>query len=200
MLLPEAVELYAQDFDGACRLLAQRLEPYRPDLLVGIATGGAYVAQLVQPCLSTAPTLLTVRVQRPGTAAKEALRLRSAISHLPRSVTDLLRWAEVEYREATVRRELPAADLYERAARLAEEAGLHTAERYERCVIVDDTIDSGRTLRLAEAAVRLAQPQATITTAVLASTWRRPPVRPDVCLFDRTLLRLPWSLDARSGQ
>lgn len=191
------MDLYERDFDRACRSLADRVAPFAPDLVVGIATGGAHVATAMQPHLPSDPTVLTVRVQRPGTAAKQALRVGSAVSLLPRRVADVARWLEVEYREASLRRQV-AADLQERAVQLAEDAGLHTAERFERCVVVDDTIDSGRTLRLAVAAVAVAHPQATVRTAVLASTWRRPPVVPDLCLYDRTLLRLPWSLDARS--
>ena len=194
-LLPRALDLYDQDFADACRRLAELVAPQRPDLLVGIATGGAWVAEAMQPHLPDA-ALLTITLQRPGTTVKDALRLGSGLSRLPRPVSNVLRWLEVEYREVSLRRQVPA-DLEERAAQVAADGGLHTGQRFRRCGVVDDTLDSGRTLRLAAAAVALAQPAASITTAVLASTWRRPPVQPDVCLFDRTLLRLPWSLDAQ---
>ncbi len=42
----------------------------------------------------------------------------------------------------------------------------------------------------------MVNPLAEVRTAVLTSTWRRPPVVPDYLLFQRTLLRLPWSFDA----
>lgn len=196
-VLPRALDLYEQDFDDACRRLADSVAPRRPDLLVGIATGGAWVAEAMQPHLPGVQ-LVTVRVQRPGTAAKQALRLGPALSQLPRRVSNVLRWLEVEYRETALRSEVPT-DLEERAAEVARASDLPAAAPFERVVIVDDTVDSGRTLRLAAAAVAHVQPSASITTAVLASTWRRPPVQPDVCLFDRTLLRLPWSLDARTA-
>jgi hypoxanthine phosphoribosyltransferase len=193
---PQAVDLSARGFDEACRRLAEDIARFEPDLLVGIATGGAFVAEAMLAHLPSRPTLVTVKVQRPATSAKKALRLDAVVSRLPLSVTDLLRWLEVEYREATLRSDVLTDP--QRAAALAQECGLHGIAPSSRCVIVDDTIDSGRTVRLAEAAVALAHPRATITTAVLASTWRNPPVVPDVCLFDRTLLRLPWSLDAPS--
>jgi hypoxanthine phosphoribosyltransferase len=190
------MDLSARGFDEVCRRLAEDVACFEPDLVVGIATGGAYVAEAMLAHLPGRPTLVTVKIQRPATSAKEALRLSALVSSLPRSLADLLRWLEVEYREATLRTDvLPDP---ERTAELAEEIGLHTGAQTARCLIVDDTIDSGRTMRMAEAAVALAHPGIELKTAVLASTWRKPPVVPDFYLFDRPLLCLPWSMDAPS--
>ena len=75
--------------------------------------------------------------------------------------------------------------------------GLAALENARRVLIVDDTVDSGKTLLAASEAVRRAIGEdVQIRTAVITSTWRNPPVRADYCLYDRTLVRFPWSFDA----
>jgi hypoxanthine phosphoribosyltransferase len=102
---------------------------------------------------------------------------------------------EVEARERMLIRR--PVDVTPAAEEMVASSGLRAAAvGAQRILVVDDTVDSGRTLSTVTAAVRLVQPGAEVKTAVLASTWRRPPVRPDFCLLERTLLRMPWSFDA----
>jgi len=190
-------ELYEQDFDEACRRLAEVCAPFAPDVVIGIATGGTHVCDAMVGYLPSAPTVAILTIQRPATSAKHALGLSRALTSLPRPLADVLRWLEVEYREATLRKIAPA-DLEQRALAVADRSEIGGSAAPLHVLIVDDSVDSGRTLQLAMLAVAHAYPGAVIRTAVLASTWRRPPVIPDFCLHERTLLRLPWSLDART--
>jgi hypoxanthine phosphoribosyltransferase len=168
-----------------------------PDLVVGIAQGGSYVADRVCEAMPAARRF-DVSVRRPGTEMKEALHLRPLLSRLPGVVKDLLRVAEVRYREAAWharrRRAVGTARSAELAAVLrSHEAVLHGARDV---VIVDDTIDSGRTMSTVRDEIRRVSPGSRVWTAAITSTWRRPPVVPDVVLKDRVLVRFPWSHDA----
>ncbi|RBY84637.1 hypothetical protein DQ241_17690 [Blastococcus sp. TF02A-30] len=174
--------------------MAEAVAQFEPDLVVGIETGGARVAEAMVDGLGS-PQLVGVRVQRPATKLKSRMSLGRLFSRLPRGVVDLLRWAEVEMREATLRSQGSSVESGARAL-LATSALQDAATGARRVLIVDDTIDSGRTLSVVKRAVELAEPAAEIRTAVLASTWRRPPVQPDYCLYGRCLLRMPWSFDA----
>ena len=191
---PQRRDVYGKDFADLCADLAKATREFAPDLVVGIQTGGEHVAELMLPGLGN-PEHVAVRLQRPATATKSNLRLGAVVGQLPRPVVDALRWLEVEARELSVgRRESPVDGAAAKLARTSALADLRPG--VQRVLVVDDTVDSGRTLSTVVRAVQIAQPAAEVRTAVLASTWRRPPVRPDYCLHERTLLRMPWSFDA----
>lgn len=188
------MDVLSHDFVEICLELAATVHDYAPDLVIGIERGGARVAEEMLEALGQ-PEYVAVRVQRPGTQAKSSLRLGGVISRLPRIVTEHLRWLEVEVREQALRTDRsPAGAEWAGSDELL--SALTFSRSFQRIVVVDDTIDSGRTVTVVREALRRTCPGAEVRIAVLASTWRNPPVRPDYCLHDRTLLRLPWSLDA----
>ena len=164
------------------------------DGIVGIATGGEVVAREMQPLLPPGTAMAHVRLQRAGTGVKSDMRLDVLLRRAPRPLVDLLRWLEVEYRETAFRLGAvsPSATSHDPSAL----DDLRPVREARRILVVDDAVDSGRTLRRAVSLVRAVAPDAEIRTAVLTSCWRRPPVVPDYCLFTRTLLRMPWSFDA----
>ncbi|WP_298459329.1 phosphoribosyltransferase [uncultured Cellulomonas sp.] len=181
-----------------CAQLAERIRPYDPDLVVGIATGGADVAVAIAESLG-GPRVAIVKSQRPGTLVKQSRPVAGMLAALPERLANHARWLEVEYRELAyylhVRRH--GSDQSEPQSRIVDpEALAETVAEASRVLVVDDTLDSGQTLRGVVDAVREANPAADVHTAVLATTWRRPPVHPDYVLKPRLLLRLPSSFDA----
>jgi hypoxanthine phosphoribosyltransferase len=190
---PATLDLDATRFDDACRALAEEVRQFEPDLVVGIATGGSVVARSVAPHLSGLPPVVDIELKRPSTRLKERVGAARLLGRLPRRAKNVLRWLEVEVREHALGRK---RDARERAEAHAPDAGFVAAlQGAARTLVIDDTVDTGRTLVTAVELARAAEPAAEVRTAVLASTFRNPPVRADYCLFDRTLLRLPWSLD-----
>jgi len=190
---PQMIDCDPARFDEVCRLLAEAVNRrYQPDLVVGIATGGAHVAERMRPFFAHEPSMTNIRIRRAGTAVKGKLKASSTLPLLPRPVANGLRWLEVEAREAAYRAK--NADVTMSARETEDLDRLAPAAR--RVLIVDDMVDSGRTLEAAAAAVRARNSSCTVTTAVIASSWRKPPVQPDICLYDRTLVRFPWSMDA----
>lgn len=196
LLAPPTHDVDRERFEELCQELAERTRGYEPDVVVGIATGGEVVASVMQPLLEGS-TMVSIRLQRPATEVKQVLRVDRLLKRAPRWVVDDLRWLEVEYRELAfgLTRRTAAPSVRSPRDQLAVDL-LEPTRTAQRVLIVDDTVDSGRTLSLAVGLVRSVSPGAQVRTAVLSSTWRRPPVRADYCLFERTLLRLPWSFDA----
>jgi hypoxanthine phosphoribosyltransferase len=191
---PPTLTLSDGEFQQACKALAGAVSEYQPDLVVGIVTGGAYVADAMVPHLAGPPDTTLVDLRRPSTGVKERLKVGAVLRSLPPTVTDALRRFEVETRERFVRVKPPpsASD-----ARQSVDTGFLAAVRSaNRVLVVDDTVDSGRTLTAAVGLVRSTQAPVAVRTAVLTSTWKEPPVKPDYSLYDRTLLRFPWSFDA----
>lgn len=182
------------EFEAVCTELATLTLGYSPDALVGIATGGAFVADAMRPVLRDGIPHVDIRVSRPSTSLKERLGVDRVLRRLPESATNHMRRIEVQLRERrSVHREerVPATA----AQSKADHPQLEGIEGAQRVLIVDDTVDSGETLLKACDAVRNTVPDASIRTAVITSTWRDPPVRPDYCLYHRTLIRFSWSMD-----
>jgi hypoxanthine phosphoribosyltransferase len=188
-----SMTLDAASFAAECARLAALVAPWKPEVVVGIATGGEIVARKVVESLPDDPVFLPVTIQRPSTAVKGRLRVGPVLRKLPAPVKKALRELEVAARErllATTTK--PVAKLGADGTKL--EALVD--DEVSRILVIDDTIDSGRTMRCAVQLVRAVNPTAAIRTAVVASTWKKPPVRPDWCLHDRTLISFPWSFDA----
>ncbi|GAA2721746.1 phosphoribosyltransferase [Cellulomonas aerilata] len=195
---PAVKRVTHSELRAMCVQLADRIRPFDPDLVVGIATGGADVAEAIAQALG-GRTVAIVKSQRPGTLIKQSRPVSRLLASLPERVANLARWFEVEYREVAyyvhVRRH--GSDQAEVQGRIVDRESLARAVAgAARVLVVDDTLDSGQTLRGVVDAVKDANPQAQVRTAVIATTWRRPPVHPDYVLRPRLLLRLPGSFDA----
>lgn len=196
------------DLRDLCQDLADRVRDFDPDVVVGIATGGADIAEHLVEALDGRPRLVITRSQRPGTRLKQRPLFSRLLKALPERLADPARWLEVEYREARYyldrrRRRSARADVTggqgrpERTSRIENPELLAAAVAgAARVVVVDDTLDSGDTLVGVTRAVEVANPGAQVVTAVIATTWRRPPVQADHVLHPRMLLRLPSSFDA----
>jgi hypoxanthine phosphoribosyltransferase len=185
-------------FGDVCVDLADIVrDDYKADLVVGIADGGAYVAESMAPHLPGPPAVAIVKSQRPATAMKQRMKVRAVLRRLPPKLAGRLRMLEVSVREHLLRPRPNGSG--DHTLWLTVDEDVTSAIRSaDRVLVVDDTVDSGRTLTAVTGLVQSLQPDLEIRVAVLASTFRHPRIRPDYCLFERTLLRFPWSLDAAS--
>jgi hypoxanthine phosphoribosyltransferase len=184
-------------FDAACAELLQRASMRgAPDVLIGIPTGGLWVAEAMARSVDGAIPVLPLTCRRPSTAAKRrARRLLAPLAHLPRGLRDWLRI--MEHRLLTAKPQPPAQPYVFDESECAR-LGAWLARSGERPVllVVDDAVDSGATLlRVIAELRRLAPAGAVIRSAVVAVTTATPLIEPDYVLR-RQLCRFPWSLDA----
>jgi hypoxanthine phosphoribosyltransferase len=193
------ISLDSQDFDAVCAdLMAMVHRDRAPDLVVGIPTGGAYVAEAMTKAVETDMTVLDLTCRRPSSKLKKGSPLKKMLTRLPRPVVDQLRVIE----HAVLTRK-PARPLVEGYQFLTDEleriaAWFAAAERPPSVLVVDDAIDSGATLLQVTDVLRTMAPHGTtIRSAVVTVTTDRPLIRPDYTMFHRQLCRFPWSLDAR---
>lgn len=179
------VTLDDTQFAAHCARLAQLAEADGPyDAVVGIVTGGEYVARAMAPHTGTA-NVITVRRQRPSTRRKGGM-FRCVVKCLPRRILDLLRI--VESRILATRRDTPPPETPVIIPQQLSWA--------KRILVVDDAIDSGHTMAAVVNAIAARCPQAVIHTAVITVTTSGPSFRPDHTLYDNgTLIRFPWSAD-----
>lgn len=180
----KVVTLDNEAFADACHRLQQAVEAsgYRPDMVLSIVTGGLYVGNGM---FAGTPHLSTI-LRRPTTSLKTRLA-RSIVAALPRAVQNRLRIAEAEIlKRHVVPKALPEVHL-------PFDSGCGA----RRVLVVDDAVDSGRTLAAVLAAVRQVLPQAQVRSAVITVTTDNHIAEPDYALWrDHTLVRFPWSMDA----
>lgn len=177
-------------FDSECRRLRALAEAsgVRPDCVVAIASGGVHVARAMGY-----DSFLTVSFRRPSTNMKRRY-LDSLIRRIPRCFADMLRMLESRIASARVSRTAGPEILPEIPADLSAEL----AGNPRNILIVDDAVDSGKTLLAVCHALRNAAPHAAVITAVITVTQNNPAILPDFSLYsDRTLIRFPWSADYR---
>lgn len=194
----KVVTLTGKPFADACRLLEDYVvaSGYRPDCIIGIESGGLYVAEKI---FEGVPHL-SIRLGRPSSGVKKSVAgqlVSTLLRIMPRSVCDRLRIAEAKKLVARSRDKMKDPQSQRAAIReAAAKVSFTNATRYQRILIVDDAVDSGLTLAGVLTAVSKALPNAEVRTAVITITTEDPVLRPDFTLYDnQTLIRFPWSID-----
>lgn len=180
--------LDAPALDAACRRLeTQVTATYTPDLILGIRHGGAEVSGRMFPAVQHAE----VSMHRPTTAGKRRLLSGRMLRSLPYAWLDRLRIWEARWLSRRAPRPYPAG------VTPAEVPPLPAACR--RILVVDDAVDSGRTLEVVLRWIATCCPEAEVRSAVLTVTTQHPLSMPDYYLYyPDTLIRFPWSLDNKT--
>jgi hypothetical protein len=170
-----------------------------PEAVVGIANGGVRVIEAMPK--REGLIVWSCRLQRSSTEhMKQASIWRKVLRYLPYPLTNLLRVSEDWLRG------LRDVTVPPPTASLAEELGRITAEierrGIQRVAVIDDAADSGVTLACVMGCLRDGLPESVeLRSAVITATRgpERAAMSPDFSLFDRTLLRFPWSLDYKGS-
>lgn len=169
----------------------------RPDVVVGVATGGEACARY----LDGSVPVFSITLRRRATATKKRARLPQLLRFLPYGVTNILRQVEDMVGELRSRPAIGQA-VPDVSAELE-----HDIDRIRSRVrdlgarsllVIDDAVDSGVTLSCVVSALRAALPEVSVSSAVLTHTRRQTAFRADFALFDCVLCRFPWSFDYRA--
>lgn len=195
--MKKVITLTPEEFEASCRELEKKVRDsgFDFEILIGIATGGTYVADHMH-----APLRLDIIKQRPATSARHRL-LPGLLKRLPRKICDFMRIAESRF-YALVSLIKPA---HATPTKLPDSLmdTLRTAGTCTSVLIVDDAVDSGTTMLSVVQAVSKAAPDAEVRTAALTLTrpagrfTPAPLITPDYLLFPAgAIIRFPWAPDA----
>lgn len=175
-------------FSSFCRELELKCGTFKPDLVIGIATGGVYVAEQMFMDVQHE----SIRLRRPTSESKDAHeRLFNIVRRFPRIVLDVLRIAEAYLLRLKKNNVVIDIDI---------PSELKTAVmKANRILVVDDAVDSGVTLKsVFDVINKLKQSNAIVKSAVFTITTNAPLIYPEFFLFsNRTLIRFPWSKDMK---
>ncbi|HBL6731991.1 TPA: phosphoribosyltransferase [Serratia liquefaciens] len=188
----KVITVLNSDFDNLCFQLADKINAgYSPDLIVGIATGGEFVAKNIAERLNL-PTVIIKR-QRASTKHKKKFKIAKVLPLLPVFINNSLRIAEIKYNEWRFNRNGRAVSSGEV---IFKEGDLRLLKECQNIVLVDDSVDSGGTF---VDCIKYIKNQvgegAAVRTAALNVTFSNPVVKPDFCMYEDILLRCPWAND-----
>lgn len=167
--------------DECARLEARvRADGFVPDVVLGICSGGKYVADEM---FSGVPHVYTV-LQRPLTSGKQ--HVGWLLGLLPMWMLDHLRIAEARMLENQSRKR----DFN------PSEVDIPPLPECGKILVVDDAVDSGTTLRSVIEKIFSKYPNILLRSAVITNTSPYSIIKPDYTLYDNnTLIRFPWSKD-----
>ena len=189
--------------EGCGRLWDIAEQSFRPDLVVGIRSGGWWVAEEMK--LARAPSgvvFVPLTCRRPTSDVKgKSPAFKLLLKTLPYAVLDLLRL--LEYYALTLPRcravkkngagDLRVPDTTEVDAVRIAASRLRPGARV---LVVDDSLDSGATLASVIKTLRAVLPtDAAVRTAAFTVLGPAPIVDADFFLYRRINCRFPWSYD-----
>lgn len=178
--MKKILTLPPEAFAEACKHL-QEACAVRPDLVVGIESGGRYVAELM---FADVPHCY-VAMRRHTTEHRSALA-EKVLQRLPLWVCNALRRIE------------DARVCQKKVSPVAFEGKIPKEVLGASCILlVDDAVDSGTTLHAVADALQRANPEARLYTAAICQTTKAPLRRPDTSLYTNCLIRFPWSADMK---
>jgi hypoxanthine phosphoribosyltransferase len=197
---PGVVTFDQAAFDEACaELMRLVLHDGYPDALIGIRTGGLYVAESMARAAGNAVSVLSLTCRRNSTHYKSKMSgLKKLLTGLPRPLLDRMRLVE----HALLTRRGP--EKFQSEGYRFDPGELDLIDEWlsqsgpaPSLVIVDDAVDTGTTLSLVLDIVgRHAPPAATIRSAAITVTTPNPWALPRYTLYSQQLCRFPWSFDA----
>ena len=193
----KVITLLGEDFDNACRQLANAiLAEMHPDMIIGVKTGGAVVArQVLETVRQQLPDIryAEVSASRPATANKKRDWITRLLQRLPRWLLDGLRIIEhrvLSWMDRPEQQQSRRVDIEETQQRLLCELATGVV------VIIDDAIDSGATVAEVHRQLQLLKPDLQYRVACIVQTRSSVRLEPDLVLYRNQLVRFPFSVDA----
>ena len=181
------IELSIENLHNECVAWAEMIKKdFQPDLIVYIAKGGFLIGQAFHKVFGC--PLIGVDATRKGNKIKELLT--PILSHLPKR---LLNWARRTEMKSGVHSQHP-----ERSVVFHKPIEDGDKKSADKILIVDDSIDTGYSVKAVKEKVREQFPESEIKLASL-NVWRQSEtvIRCDYFKYQDTILRTPMSKDSK---
>lgn len=173
---------------------------WKPDLIIGIKTGGAYVSRYIKKMnFFSDCNYNEIVLQRKGTEVKNKFNIKGIFKFLPYSLLNIMRIVEARHLENNFNKDKIMHEKHYYRIICFPEDLKKQIKRSTKLLIVDDAVDSGKTmLNLKENIIKL-NPNLEIRTAALTVTFEDPLITPEYNLNNRLLIRFPWSKDYKGN-
>lgn|GEM_PF-306733 len=197
-VIMKVINLLGSDFTNACqKLKAKVTDVYEPDLVIGVATGGAVVLEHMG--FESDKKTVIIKRQRPFTKVKRNIKLEVWLPYFPRWVNDIIRELELRFNEYCFNKNNRKLN-DKKSELIILQGSVEDFVGAKRILMVDDSVDSGATLTECIDFVRShLSPDAEIRTASINVTFKNPVIPPTYTLYPRTIIRYPWASDVRGN-
>jgi len=187
----EVITLNREIFSEKCSELIGRID-FRSDLIVGILGGGGYIIDEIMSEVGLDSTQFELDKLQRGNKFKSNYIIKSILKFLPYRITNKLRIFE----SRKARSSIVDLNLTEVSAESIDfKLNLDSRETVKNILILDDAIDTGRTMFIIKNSLSKLFPESQVNTAVISWTQENSIIKPDYYLYKNILVRFPWSLD-----
>ena len=187
----EVITLNKRTFSKKCSELISKLD-FEADMVIGILNGGGYVIEKFKNNKKYNSTYFkTVDIQR-NENLKHNFVVKLLLKILPYQILNRLRI----YESLKAKKSIDSLSV-DNLKDIKLDINLNSTpnESIKNIVIVDDAIDTGRTMFIVKNNLSMHFPKINIITAVISWTIETSLVKPDYYLYKNTLIRFPWSKD-----
>lgn len=185
------ITLDYETFFSKCTDLISKID-YQPDLIVGILNGGGYVIdEFKNENKFHGVQFELVKLQR-SSNIKNNYIVRFFLKLLPYFIANKFRVYESEIAKETIKT-LELDKLLNLGIDFKRKS--YFKKNIKNILIVDDAIDTGKTMFIVKNNLCKLFPNAQIKSAVLSWTIECSIFKPDYYLFKNVLVRFPWSMD-----
>lgn len=165
------------------------------DLLIIVLRAGQHLYDNFQTELR-AQENLSIKISRPSTKFKKKFN-SNIFLYVPKLINNLLRVIESYSREIIFS--------ISSAKTTGVELNLSSVEikKISICnniLIIDDAIDSGSTISSVISHIIKINSKADIRVGCITQTFKKPLIHADYCLYKRTIVKFPWSLDSKVSE
>ena len=186
----KVITLNHENLKQKCNELVSKIEG-TPDLIIGVFNGGGYVLSEIRDNESFSfVELNSVKLQRRG-KFRNSIIAKFILKRLPYRILDNIRGFESEKAKMTIDK-INFKNLSSIKLNLANPSNVKTPKRI---LIVDDAIDTGKTMFVTKNNLAKLFPSAKIEIGVISWTIETSIIKPDYYLYKNILIRFPWSKD-----
>jgi len=186
----KVIDLTETDIIKACDDLIVQFD-CQFDLAIGIAEGGKFISETIAKKLNL--PLLLVKRQRPLTNEKS--RIKNIFKYIPKNLLNIARIAENRFYELSMNKK-SREDKSAEIQMLTDDSSFFESFPVKNVLLIDDAVDSGSTILDVE---KFFKPRHwNIKVAVITQTFNKPLKQADYKVYDKTLIRFPWSSDYRN--
>lgn len=187
----KVITLNNDDFISQCYKLTNQLSN-KPDLVVGILDGGGYVVDQIKKLKKYENIHFDyLKLQRKSNLKRNNV-IVTLLKWIPYKISNGLRIIESNRANKSIQF-LNLGELQNQ--KLDLDLAEISNKSYKNILLVDDAIDTGKTMFVIKNNLRRLFPNTNIEVGVISWTLKESIIKPDYYIFKEVLIRYPWSKD-----
>lgn len=186
----KVLTLTNQDLSRTCEKLVQQLD-YKPDLIVGVLNGGGYIVEEIKKSPKFKEVNYTAAKFQRNNQIKNNITAKFLLKKLPYKILNKIRIIESNL----ARKSISIIDKEDLLNIELPIKSYNNTLNIKKILVVDDAIDTGKTMFVFKNNLKKFYPEADIKIAVVSWTIEESIMKPDYYVHKNVLVRFPWAKD-----